>query len=146
MTIAAIGLYKAAIVAHLTAALAGQGVEEVEGEGRADVPVSSDLAREKHRLYVRLEAFSMLQGNTRHGRADRHNFNIRVVHDQVGDLITDPDEEIPRIEGLISAALKDWKPLENSGVPTFLSSFEAEEPEPDVMSRVSRYQLMINGE
>lgn len=146
MTIEYLGDLIDALKARLEEALTAKGVPEADGEAAPNVPVFTNITAQKHRLYLRLEGFSMHQGNSVVGHSDRHTFLVRVVHEQMGRKITKPASQIARIEGLVKAALKDWSPLPSATIPHFVSSFEAEDPKPEVTTRVSRYQLYVNGD
>jgi hypothetical protein len=146
VTVSHIGPLIAALKEQLTTALIEGGVAEDEGGAAPDVPVFTEVTEDQHRIYVRIEAGSMLQGNSNVGHADRHVFLVRVVHENMGEAITDPVVELPRVAGLIVDALKKWAPLEVSDKIKFISSFPTEEPNPAVHSRVCRFSVNIFGD
>ena len=146
MTVSLIAPLVDAMKAHLATALEGAGIPEEEGGDAPDIPVATKVTAGADRLQVRLEGFRTLPGNTKYGRADRHDFLVGVTYQELGEVIADPSDELPRVEGLVVAALKGWAPMEAASEIKFRGSFEAEEPDPEHASRVSRFFVNINGE
>ncbi|UWQ77356.1 hypothetical protein [Leisingera sp. M658] len=146
MTVSQTGPLAEALVARLKDALKGKGLPDTEGAPAPDIPVSTKVRSGADRLAVRIEGFSMLQGNSNVGHSDRHNFQVRVTHKETGKRKGDPAKDLPRIEGLICDALKDFKPVPGATKIKFRGSFEADEPTPEHTSRVSRFYVNINGD
>jgi hypothetical protein len=135
-----------AVKSRLEEALDGQGVVENTGDDPSPIPIFDDITEETHRLYVRLDNFAVLHGASSVGHADRHTFLVRVVHQNIGDKVTKPGQEISRIQALVVAALEDWAPFANAGNISHLRSGDAPETDPAIQSGVSRFKVMITGD
>jgi len=137
-----------ALTAHLTAALANEGLPDADGDPTG-IPVETDVLETNPQLFVRLDGFTVLQGaGGSAGHIDRHTFMAHVFCADTADSsddIVDGEEEVARVQSLVVGALEDWEPLEGASGIEHISSSDAPDDDPATQHGVSRFKVMIKG-